>query len=121
MDAYNANPNSMFKAIYAVNNFNSENKVMILGEMNELGQFSEEEHIKIGKVTKKLKISHLFFVGKKMRSAFKENSNSVWSESTVDLIKKLEKLNFGNSDILIKGSRSLELEKIMDTIKQISV
>ena len=47
---------SMIKAIDAVNNFNSENKVMILGDMNELGQFSEEEHIKIGKVTKKLKI-----------------------------------------------------------------
>ena len=64
---------------------------------------------------------HRFFVGKKMRSAFKENSNSVWSESTVDLIKKLEKLNFNDSDILIKGSRSLELEKVIDTIKQISV
>ena len=56
-----------------------------------------------------------------MRSAFKENSNSVWSESTVDLIKKLEKLNFNDSDILIKGSRSLELEKSLEIIKQISV
>ena len=121
LDAYNANPHSMGKAIAAVNNFNSENKVMILGDMNELGQFSQEEHIKIGKITKKLKLNHLFFVGKKMRSAFKENSNSVWSESTVDLIKKLEKLNFNDSDILIKGSRSLELEKVIDTIKKISV
>ena len=40
LDAYNANPYSMGKAIAAVNNFNSENKVMILGDMNELGNIS---------------------------------------------------------------------------------
>ncbi len=121
LDAYNANPYSMNKAINAVYNFESKNKVLILGDMNELGNYSEEEHIKIGKLTKKLKIQHLFFVGSKMKSAFEENPNSIWSKKVDDLLNKLKKLSFKDSDILIKGSRSIELEKSLKTLKQISV
>ena len=66
-------------------------------------------------------IQHLFFVGSKMKSAFKENPNSIWSKKVDDLLNKLKKLSFKDSDILIKGSRSIELEKSLKTLKQISV
>ena len=121
LDAYNANPTSMEKTVNAVFNFSHKNKVMILGDMNELGELSKAEHIKIGKLIKTLKVNDVFFIGNKMKYAHKENASSTWYENVQDLIKGLEKLSFKNSDILIKGSRSLELEKSLEIIKQISV
>jgi len=121
LDAYNANPTSMEKTVNAVFNFSHKNKVMILGDMNELGELSKAEHIKIGKLTKTLKVNDVFFIGNKMKYAHKENESSTWYENVHDLIRGLEKLSFKNSDILIKGSRSLELEKSLEIIKQISV
>ena len=121
LDAYNANPTSMEKTVNAVFNFSHKNKVMILGDMNELGELSKAEHVKIGKLIKTLKVNDVFFIGNKMKYAHEENSSSSWYENVHDLIKGLEKLSFKNSDILIKGSRSLELEKSLEIIKQISV
>ena len=121
LDAYNANPTSMEKAINAVYNFKNKNKVMILGDMNELGDQSNSEHLKIGKLIKTLKINHVFFIGKKMRCAHDENLGSVWYENVDGLIEGINKLSLKNSDILIKGSRSLKLEKSLEVIKQISV
>ena len=119
LDAYNANPTSMEKTVNAVFNFSHKNKVMILGDMNELGELSKAEHIKIGKLTKTLKVNDVFFIGNKMKYAHEENVSSSWYENVHDLIKGLENLSFKNSDILIKGSRSLELEKSIEIIKQI--
>ena len=121
LDAYNANPTSMEKTVNAVLNFSHKNKVMILGDMNELGELSKAEHVKIGKLTKTLRVNNAFFIGNKMKYAHKENASSSWYENVNDLIKGLKKLSFKNSDILIKGSRSLELEKSLEIIKQISV
>ncbi|MEL0009314.1 MAG: UDP-N-acetylmuramoyl-tripeptide--D-alanyl-D-alanine ligase [Flammeovirgaceae bacterium] len=121
LDAYNANPTSMEKAINAVFNFKNKNKVMILGDMNELGDQSNSEHLRIGKLIKTLKINHVFFIGNKMRCAHDENPDSMWFEKVDDLIKGIKKLSLKNSDILIKGSRSLKLEKSLEVIKQISV
>ena len=120
LDAYNANPTSMEKTVNAVFNFSHKNKVMILGDMNELGELSKAEHIKIGNLIKKLKVNDVFFIGNKMKYAHKENASSSWYENVYDLIKGLESLSFKNSDILIKGSRSLELERSLEVIKQIS-
>ena len=121
LDAYNANPTSMEKAVNAVFNFKNKNKVMILGDMNELGELSKVEHIKIGELIKKLNINNVFFVGRKMRYAHDQNPGSSWYENVDKLIEGLGKLSFNNSDILIKGSRSLQLENSLDIIRQISV
>ena len=121
LDAYNANPTSMEKAVNAVFNFKNKNKVMILGDMNELGELSKVEHIKIGKLIKKLNINNVFFIGRKMRYAHDQNPGSSWYENVDKLIEGLGKLSFKNSDILIKGSRSLQLENSLDVIRQISV
>jgi UDP-N-acetylmuramoyl-tripeptide--D-alanyl-D-alanine ligase len=121
LDAYNANPTSMEKAVYAVSNFKNKNKIMILGDMNELGELSKAEHVKIGKLVKKLKVNDVFFIGNKMRYAHYENPDSSWYENVDSLIEELQKLSFKNSDILIKGSRSLQLEKSIEIIRQISV
>ena len=108
----------MEKTVNAVFNFSHKNKVMILGDMNELGELSKAEHIKIGKLTKTLKVNDVFFIGNKMKYAHQENVSSLWYENVHDLIKGLEKLSFKNSDILIKGSRSSRMERVVDEIKR---
>ena len=96
LDAYNANPTSMEKAINAVYNFKNKNKVMILGDMNELGDQSNSEHLKIGKLIKTLKINHVFFIGNKMRCAHDENLGSMWYENVDGLIEGINKLSLKN-------------------------
>ena len=121
LDAYNANPVSMVNAIESVSKFSGKNKVMILGDMNELGKFMESEHRNIGKITTSLNLESCYFVGNKMKFAHEENKSSLWFEKLSDLEDELAKKKFRNTDILIKGSRSLELENIVRLLKKISV
>ena len=121
LDAYNANPVSMVNAIESVSKFSGKNKVMILGDMNELGKFMESEHRNIGKITTSLNLEACYFVGNKMKFAHEENKSSLWFEKLSDLEDELAKKKFRNTDILIKGSRSLELENIVRLLKKISV
>ncbi len=121
LDAYNANPESMKNAISSVINFPNKNKVFILGDMNELGSESEREHVKIGEILQKYNTHHCFFVGMKMKEAHKKKTGSVWVSDLDGLRNELKKITINNSDILIKGSRSLQLEGVLDTVKQISI
>ena len=121
LDAYNANPVSMVNAIESVSKFSGKNKVMILGDMNELGKFMESEHRNIGKITTSLNLEACYFVGNKMKFAHEENKSSLWFEKLSDLEDELAKKKFRNTDILVKGSRSLELENIVRLLKKISV
>ncbi len=121
LDAYNANPKSMYNAIKSINEFPNKNKVVILGDMNELGSESKSEHEYIGNLTKKLKIEKCFFVGRNMKYAHQKNKSSLWFLDKNDLENEIIKHKIRKSDILIKGSRSFELEMILPLIRQISV
>ena len=121
LDAYNANPNSMANAIKSVDKFPNKNKVMILGDMNELGSEAKIEHENIGNLTNRLKVGKCFFVGKNMRHAHKKNPSSVWFRDRESLEKEIIKYSISSADVLIKGSRSLELEMIIPLIRQISI
>ena len=103
LDAYNANPVSMKNAISSVINFPNENKVFILGDMNELGSDSEREHIKIGDILQNYNTHLCFFVGMKMKAAHKKKTGSVWVSDLEGLRNELKKITINNSDILIKG------------------
>lgn len=121
LDAYNANPVSMINAIKSVSKFSNKNKVMILGDMNELGKLMESEHRNIGKFTASLNLDACYFIGNKMKFAYEENKSSFWFEKLSDLEAELSKKKFSNTDILVKGSRSLQLENIVEILKKISV
>ena len=120
LDAYNANPKSMINAIKSVDRFPNKNKVMILADMNELGSDSKIEHENIGLLTKKLKVGRCFFIGKNMRYAHKKNNSSLWFKDRNSLEKEIVNYSVSNADILIKGSRTFELERIMPVIRKIS-
>ena len=120
LDAYNANPKSMSNAIKSINRFPNKNKVVILGDMNELGAEAKLEHEKIGTLTKQLEIEKCFFVGKNMKYAHQINKSSSWFLDRSSLEDEIVNHKIKKADILIKGSRSFELEMILPLVRRIS-
>tara|TARA_B100000965_G_scaffold405544_1_gene440005 strand:+ start:1712 stop:2971 length:1260 start_codon:yes stop_codon:yes gene_type:complete len=111
LDAYNANPSSMFKMIISFSKIKKENKVCILGDMAELGKFSQKEHLEIIKLVCDLKILS-YFIGDEFSKA-----TSVNSFKKADDFKEFLKISdIKNSTILIKGSRSQKLEKLVELL-----
>ena len=119
LDAYNANPTSMKNAIDSVMNFSNNEKILILGDMNELGDISSAEHTKLGIITSELNLRNCIFVGKKMLEAHHSNKKSSWYNSYSDMEKAFSQMKFKGVDILVKGSRSLRLERIAGLLKKI--
>ncbi len=121
-DTYNANPESMKFAIELVGNLGTEkSKILILGDMFELGDSALSEHRKLASVIKRNKINAVLTIGKFM----KELNNSL-SKSKVEakhfsnkknLEKYLLKYNFQNSVVLVKGSRGMKMEDFVKVIE----
>ena len=114
LDAYNANPTSM---IAAIDNFNQEvqdNKIMILGDMLELGDFSVDEHAKIVDYLSKMNVETVYLVGQIFSSINISESKFKKFGDTEELIKLLDLTKVNNKNILIKGSRSIGLEKLIN-------
>ena len=108
LDAYNANPSSMESMINSFIELNKENKLLILGEMRELGEYSEEEHkILVSKIDQ-LQIECIY-IGESFLNISKQNTY----KNTKDFLKEIGKYNMKNRTILIKGSRGIQLEDII--------
>ena len=98
----------MEKMIESFSKIKEKNKICILGEMGELGKFSKNEHVSIIELIKKLNLS-TFYIGKEFVNLKQSNSFL-----TVEhFIKHVEKKSIKNSTILLKGSRSVALEKLI--------
>lgn len=117
LDAYNANPSSMAVAIENFLNLKSDNKVIIIGDMFELGDSSLEEHDKIISMLVNFANVDCYFVGKDFFLNKKEYGHYHFFKSFDDLSKQLVDNNFSNTLILIKGSRGMALERVLDFIK----
>ena len=111
IDAYNANPTSMENAIINFKNINSENKVLIIGDMLELGKYSENEHYEIIKLIKELGFKNVYLVGNEF---YKSESNYNKFMTASDLIKYVKTNRIENSFILLKGSRGIKLETLIE-------
>lgn len=117
VDAYNANPTSMEAAIKNFSKIEtSDKKVLILGDMKELGEDSVAEHIKVLNQIKSLGFTECYFVG----SEFAKVAPSLGFTqcfSDVDLLAEhFQSNSIENSTILIKGSNSTKLTKIVDSL-----
>ncbi len=117
LDAYNANPDSMAAAIENLLGMKGKNKVLILGDMFELGDLSEEEHRRIGDITAKGDFDKVIFCGERMRSAYDSNKNARYFKTRIELENYIESSIFEDSLILIKGSRGMALEVIARKIR----
>lgn len=113
LDSYNANPSSMNLAIDEFLKIDGE-KVFVLGEMKELGSFSREEHIKI--LDKLNNINGMVnYVGMEFKY-FEKRYNGNFFANVEKLINSGVLNNLSNSNVLIKGSRSVNLDLIEDLL-----
>ena len=111
IDAYNANPTSMKAALDNFVNYPMLPKALIIGEMKELGGVSQKEHQQLVDLIVAHSFSKVYFVGK----AFKDiETEFPIYENVTDLIHEFQLNPLSDSCILIKGSNSVQLEKVID-------
>jgi len=109
-DCYNANPTSTMESIISLNSMNASNKIAILGDMLELGEESVSEHQNIIDYLIKNKIDCLL-VGE----CYKETACEFNKFNNVDrLISFLKENQLNDHLILLKGSRGIQLEKVIN-------
>lgn len=116
LDAYNANPSSMEKALENLSNMKASNKIAIVGDMFELGDEERTEHAQIGRKLRDLEIQNAFFCGTLMKSAFEAYGGGHYMQTKDQLIAYLKENKFPDSTILIKASRGMALEDIVEYI-----
>jgi len=114
LDAYNANPSSTYSAIRNFETLLADNKIIILGDMLELGKIEKEEHQRIIDLLNENKIQTLL-VGPIYNSCTIGPSMKQFS-STEDAKAYLLSSPLENKTILIKGSRGLKLESLVDAL-----
>ena len=116
LDAYNANPSSMQAAIDNLASMKALKKVVILGDMFELEEEAEKEHRNLGRLLKEKKFDRVYLCGKLMRSAKAEFSDALLFESKDLLIEELKRNPLKDSTILVKASRGIGLETVVEVI-----
>jgi len=115
LDAYNANPSSMRAAVENIIESNFKNKVLILGDMAELGSESEKEHEVLINILQNVSLKELMLVGPIFHKV--NNSRAIKSfESINSLSEYLIKNPIKACTILLKASRKMELEKIVNLL-----
>lgn len=121
VDAYNANPSSMKASITAFIDYCNEKNIcegdryFVLGDMNELGNLSETLHSELGLFTQEVKIENIAFIGKFAnfyKSGFTKRCDVFLSKA--DFLKTWNKSVKKYKYFFIKGSRSLQLESLID-------
>ena len=111
LDAYNANPSSMKLAVENFARMNGDDKVLVLGSMAELGTQSRSEHELLIDQIKKYKWTDVILVGKEFGSI----KHSFRQFDSAEEVKKwLQDQNFKNALVLVKGSRSMQMEKVVE-------
>ena len=108
VDAYNANPTSMQAAINAF-----KGDTYILGAMRELGEYSHLEHQNIVNMLAERKADTVFLVGEEY---LQTTSPYPIFENVVQLHKHFEEQPLKGKNILLKGSRSTQMEKLLDIL-----
>jgi len=112
MDAYNANPSSMKNAIESFDEMEHPDKLLILGDMFELGEESKIEHQETIKNIKNKKLN-CYFVGELFNSEKQHIENCLFFESKLSLIEYLNTNSIEQKLILLKASRGIGLEEIV--------
>jgi UDP-N-acetylmuramoyl-tripeptide--D-alanyl-D-alanine ligase len=113
VDSYNANPTSMKVSIQSFIKFSDTKKILILGDMHEIGKTSIIEHERILNFIKKNKDLKVFLVGK-IFNQLKFNSKRIqFFDKTKELIGYLKNNLIIDCAILLKGSRKINLEKVI--------
>jgi UDP-N-acetylmuramoyl-tripeptide--D-alanyl-D-alanine ligase len=113
LDAYNANPTSMKAALENFEKIPGKNKIAFLGDMFELGSAAATEHQNIADLAKELNLKNVYLVGSNFNLV---NTEYAKFRTFQDLGSILAGNPPKNATILIKGSRGMALERIIDLL-----
>jgi UDP-N-acetylmuramoyl-tripeptide--D-alanyl-D-alanine ligase len=116
MDAYNANPSSMAAAIANFAKLDAPKKILILGDMFELGEAAEEEHLALGKQIAAEKFDIVILSGKLMQFALPALPKAYYFPDKFSLHNWVMDNPQENTFILIKGSRGMSLETVLSVM-----
>jgi len=122
-DSYNAGPDSMRMALETLRDSpyakaNRNRRVAVLGAMKELGSFSEEEHRKLGVLASAI-CDVVVYVGEETRAAFDvTNVEKFWCGNANEAASRVLDIAEIGDVVLVKGSRSVGLELVVNTLAQ---
>jgi UDP-N-acetylmuramoyl-tripeptide--D-alanyl-D-alanine ligase len=115
-DSYNANPSSVHAGIEVLAQLTGR-KWLVFGQMGELGAFAEEAHREIGTFARAHGIERLFAVGEHARLTVQTfGAGAEWFADTTELSKALDAVVTADVRLLIKGSRSNRLERVVEAL-----
>lgn len=116
LDAYNANPSSMEAALTNFIQLKKSNKVVIIGDMFELGEVSIPEHKKIVQLLEQTTAIDCYFIGKDFFASSIDNAHLHFFKTFDDFSSSIKQKSFRQAMILIKGSRGMALERTLGYI-----
>lgn len=116
LDAYNANPSSMAAAIENMAAIRSADKVLILGDMYELEEEAAKEHEAIGKLIHDRGFTRVYLCGNLFTPALTHVPGAKHFSTKDDLLAELKLNPIRNATILVKASRGIGLEAVMDVL-----
>ncbi|MEB2783602.1 UDP-N-acetylmuramoyl-tripeptide--D-alanyl-D-alanine ligase [Algoriphagus persicinus] len=117
LDAYNANPSSMEVAIRTFGQMTGKkHKMLIIGDMFELGEHAEAEHARLGEIISEYEIDKVCFTGQLIVSALAKYPKALYFPDPFSFRNWLEDSKLEDYLILIKGSRGMKLEGLVDFI-----
>lgn len=113
LDAYNANPSSMTAALDNLERTEASKKIVFLGDMFELGDTAATEHQFIAELALTKNIDHVYLIGENFN---RTNSAATVFKTFTSCADTLKAIEFSNSTILIKGSRGMALERLLNIL-----
>ncbi|MCD4762932.1 MAG: UDP-N-acetylmuramoyl-tripeptide--D-alanyl-D-alanine ligase [Desulfobacterales bacterium] len=124
-DTYNANPDSMEAAIRILSSLKGNSRgILVAGDMLELGEHAESMHKKIGALSARSNIARLYITGEfaeaVAKGAGKEDKNSmdIFIGAREEILEDLKKSLLPGDWVLVKGSRAMGMEKIVEGLKE---
>jgi UDP-N-acetylmuramoyl-tripeptide--D-alanyl-D-alanine ligase len=115
-DSYNANPSSMMAGIEVLANVDAR-RWLVMGDMGELGEAANESHVEIGKFARDHHIDRMFATGRLSALAAEAfGAGAQWFEDAETLARAVNAELTREVCVLVKGSRSARLERVVDAL-----
>ena len=114
LDAYNANPTSMKAAISNMKNIDATKKIVVLGDMFELGEYSKDEHHAVIQLVQEQAFDLAVFCGEHFKEQEIKDPKMKFFKTAIEAGVYLKEVKINKALILLKGSRGMKLEQLVE-------